>query len=152
MEFLRSFLRRHLAEKPVIASPNVGCFLRVYPATQMLVPLHLPLLGLCFFFCVCVCVCCITNLDCILLEEHPIKLWKKLPLPLASVNCTFKRQTDNRHFRSEKGTGAEMRPAMVSGVVTGEVSVTHWPIFFLSPITVPEIFAKVNLVQFLSRF
>ena len=25
MEFLRSFLRRHLAGKPVVASPNVGC-------------------------------------------------------------------------------------------------------------------------------
>ena len=40
-----------------------------------------------------------------------------------------------------------MRRAMVSGVVTGEVSVTHWPIFFLSPITVPEIFAKVGPVS-----
>ena len=58
MEFLRSFLRRHLAEKPVIASPNVGCFLRLYPAIQMLVPLHLPLLGflLLLFLCVSVCV------------------------------------------------------------------------------------------------
>ena len=27
MEFLRSFFRRHLAGKPVIASPNVGCLL-----------------------------------------------------------------------------------------------------------------------------
>ena len=27
MEFLRSFLRRHLVGKPVVASPNVGCFL-----------------------------------------------------------------------------------------------------------------------------
>ena len=27
MEFLRSFLRRYLAVKPVVASPNVGCFL-----------------------------------------------------------------------------------------------------------------------------
>ena len=29
MEFLRSFLRRHLAGKPGVASPNVGCFLRL---------------------------------------------------------------------------------------------------------------------------
>ena len=29
MEFLRSFLGRHLAGKPVVASPNVGCFLRL---------------------------------------------------------------------------------------------------------------------------
>ena len=26
MEFLRSFLRRHFAEKPEVASRNVGCF------------------------------------------------------------------------------------------------------------------------------
>ena len=29
MEFLRSFHDRHLAGKPVVASPNVGCFLRL---------------------------------------------------------------------------------------------------------------------------
>ena len=29
MEFLRSFLRRHFAGKPVVALPNVGCFLRL---------------------------------------------------------------------------------------------------------------------------
>ena len=29
MKFLRSFLRRHLAGKPVVALPNVGCFLRL---------------------------------------------------------------------------------------------------------------------------
>ena len=29
IEFLRSFFRRHLAGKPVVASPNVGCFLRL---------------------------------------------------------------------------------------------------------------------------
>ena len=29
MEFLRSFLRRHFAGKPVVASRNVGCFLRL---------------------------------------------------------------------------------------------------------------------------
>ena len=29
MEFLRSFLRRHLAGKPAVASPNVDCFLRL---------------------------------------------------------------------------------------------------------------------------
>ena len=29
IEFLRSFFRRQLAGKPVVASPNVGCFLRL---------------------------------------------------------------------------------------------------------------------------
>ena len=50
-----------------------------------LVPLHLPLLGFCFFFFLfcfcfcffCFCVCCIINLHCLSLEEHPIKLWKQ---------------------------------------------------------------------------
>ena len=30
MEFLHSFLRRHLTGKPAVASLNVGCFLRLY--------------------------------------------------------------------------------------------------------------------------
>ena len=30
MEFMRSFLRRHLAGKPMVASTNVGCFLRIW--------------------------------------------------------------------------------------------------------------------------
>ena len=29
MEFLRSFLRRHFSWRPVVASGNVGCFLRL---------------------------------------------------------------------------------------------------------------------------
>ena len=29
MEFLPSFLRRHYMEKPEVAWPNVGCFLRL---------------------------------------------------------------------------------------------------------------------------
>ena len=29
MEFLHLFLRRHLVGKPVVASPNVSCFLRL---------------------------------------------------------------------------------------------------------------------------
>ena len=33
-------------------------------------------------------------------------------------------------LRNEKGTGAEMRRAIVSGIVTGDVSVSYWPICF----------------------
>ena len=40
-----------------------------------------------------------------------------------------------------------MRPAIVSGIVTGYVTVSYWPIFPLSFETVPEVFAKVNLAQ-----
>ena len=55
------------------------------------------------------------------------------------------------HFRSEKGTGAEMYPAIDSGIVTGDASVSYWPIFSQSLETVPEVFAKVHSSQFPSR-
>ena len=34
-----------------------------------------------------------------------------------------------RHFRNEKGTGAEIRPAIVCGIATGDAPVSYWPIF-----------------------
>ena len=40
-----------------------------------------------------------------------------------------------------------MRPGIVSGIVTRDASVSHWPIFSLSKVTVTEVSA-----QFLSRF
>ena len=56
-----------------------------------------------------------------------------------------------RHPGNEKETGAEMRPAIGSGIVTGHVSVSYRLIFFLSQVTVPEVFANVNsaLVSFM---
>ena len=33
-------------------------------------------------------------------------------------------------------------------IVIGDVPVSYWPIFFLSPVTVPEVFAKGNSAQF----
>ena len=47
----------------------------------------------------------------------------------------------NRLFTNEKGTGAEIRPAIVSGIVTDDAAV----------VTIPEVFAKVNSVQFPSH-
>ena len=47
MEFLRSFLRRHFVGKPVVASQNVSCFLRLQnspsftPFTKLAPPLNL---------------------------------------------------------------------------------------------------------------
>ena len=35
-----------------------------------------------------------------------------------------------RHWRNEKKTGAEMRPAIVSGIVTGHAPISYWPFFF----------------------
>ena len=34
-----------------------------------------------------------------------------------------------------------MSPAIVSGIVTGDAPVSYWPFFFLSLVTVPEVFA-----------
>ena len=51
----------------------------------------------------------------------------------------------------EKGTGTEMSPAIVSGIVIGDALISYWLIFSLSLITVPEVFAKVNSAQFPSR-
>ena len=39
--------------------------------------------------------------------------------------------------------------AKASGIVTGDALVSYWPIFPLPPVTVPEVFAKLNLAQFL---
>ena len=57
-----------------------------------------------------------------------------------------------RRLRNEKATGAEMRPAIVCGIVTGESPVSYWPILSLFLVTVPEIFAKVNSTQLPYRF
>ena len=41
-----------------------------------------------------------------------------------------------------------MRPAVVSGFLTGDAPESYWPIFSpVSIVTVPEVFAKVNSVQ-----
>ena len=65
------------------------------------------------------------------------KIWPIIPLKKAIG-----------HFRNEKGTGAEMRPAIVSGSVTGDAPVSYWPVLEM----VPELFGKVNSAQFPSLF
>ena len=55
-----------------------------------------------------------------------------------SQHETMLRKQPIRHFRNEKGTGAKMCPAMVSGIATGDVTL----------VTVPEVIAKVNSAQF----
>ena len=34
-----------------------------------------------------------------------------------------------RRFKTEKETGTEMRPEIVSGIVTGDATVSYWPFF-----------------------
>ena len=60
----------------------------------------------------------------------------------------------NKSVRNEKGIGGEMCLAIVSGMVTGDVSVSYWPVFssvpFESPRTVkglkPGVISKVGWV------
>ena len=52
------------------------------------------------------------------------------------------------HFITEKGTEAEICPAIDSGIITRDAAIGYWPIFPLSLETVPEVFAKVNFAQF----
>ena len=56
--------------------------------------------------------------------------------------------TSIRHLRNEEGTGADMRPAIISGIVTMDAPADFCP----SLVTVPEVFAKINSAQFPSRF
>ena len=56
------------------------------------------------------------------------------------------------HFRNEKGAGAEMRPAIVSGIVIGDALVSYWLVFLPFPVTVLDFFAKNNSTQFPCRF
>ena len=43
-----------------------------------------------------------------------------------------------------------MRPTSVSGIVTRDVPVSYWPIFFFALALVTEVFSKVNSAQFSS--
>ena len=44
-----------------------------------------------------------------------------------------------------------MCPVVFLLTFTGNMLVSYWPMFFLSLVTVPEVFAKVNSTQFSSH-
>ena len=52
------------------------------------------------------------------------------------------------HFRKEKAIGAEIRPAVVIGMVSRDVGRAGQPLGSFVPVTVPEVFAKANSSQF----
>ena len=56
------------------------------------------------------------------------------------------------HFRDEKGTGAEMRPTIVYGVIIGDALVSYWSIFSLSLVKVSKVLEQVNVTLFPSCF
>ena len=57
-----------------------------------------------------------------------------------------------RHFINEKGTGAEVRPQLFLGLLLVTRRSAIGAFFYLSLVTVPEVFARVNLAQSFSRF
>ena len=52
-------------------------------------------------------------------------------LPTGPCWGLFLCQSNTKHFRNDKGTDAEMFPAIVSGMVTGDALVSYWSIFSL---------------------
>jgi len=46
--------------------------------------------------------------------------------------------SDICHLRKEKGIGADVLPAIDSGIITGDAPVSYWPIFFLVFCNIPK--------------
>ena len=56
------------------------------------------------------------------------------------------------HLINEKGTGAEMCPAIVSGIVTGNTKVSYWSVFVpVSSNNPRSLCEKKNSAQFPSQ-
>ena len=71
---------------------------------------------------------------------------------ISSIQPKQPRKNQITFAPSEAKTGAELCPAIVCRIVTGNVPVSYWPIFFPVLLTIPEVFAKVNSFYFPSRF
>ena len=55
------------------------------------------------------------------------------------------------HLINEKGTGAEMCPAIVSGIVTGNTKVSYWSVFVPVSSNNPRSLCEKNSAQFPSQ-
>jgi len=88
------------------------------------------------------------------LERQTLHLWRqKIEKVTASLTIKIHKVNQIRHFKNKEGTAAEMCPAIVIGIVTGDAPVNYWPIFFsLFLVKVPDDSAKSNSPQFPSRF
>ena len=49
----------------------------------------------------------------------------KLFIMCVVIGQIVNRRGSIRHFRNETGTGSDMRPAIVSGIVTGDAHVSY---------------------------
>ena len=64
--------------------------------------------------------------------DHCISLFSVLRISQLESHVYRKRDSKSfyyqdriRHFRNEKGTGAEMHPSIVSGIVTGDTLISY---------------------------
>ena len=70
----------------------------------------------------------LTRCDQELIEMHApweVGRGNKLLIMCVVIGQIVNRRGSFRHFRNEKGTGSEMRPAIVSGIVTGDAPVSY---------------------------
>ena len=77
-------------------------------------------------------------------RQNPVNRVSKVTFSLPYRDSSF----EICHLSYKKRTGAEMRPAIVSG----NAPVGYWPFFFLSLVTIPEILPKVSSPHFFSRY
>ena len=70
------------------------------------------------------------------------------------IENVFRNKTSFTTLEMRKKTVAELPLAKTSGIITWDVLVSYWPIimFSLSPVIVPEVFAKVNSNRCPSNF
>ena len=82
-------------------------------------------------------------------RREPQGNWSPGELTYRLQNCLIGHKHKSiRHFRYERGTGAEIRRAIASGIVTRDARVRYWFIFYPVPRPVPGVFSKVNSAQF----
>ena len=58
------------------------------------------------------------------------------------------RRRENDLFVMRERNCSRNAPRNLCGIVTGDEPVSYWPIFFLSPLTVPKVFANLAKVPY----
>ena len=84
------------------------------------------------------------------MERQTLHLWRqKTEKETASLTIKIHKENQIRHLKNKEGTEAEMYPAIVIGIVSGDAPVSYWTIFFsMYLVTVPKDPAKNNSHRF----
>ena len=70
------------------------------------------------------------------------------PVATAGNLATGPKSGETCHSSKQEGNWSRMRPAIVSGIVIEDATVSYWLIFSLSLVTVPEAFARAIRLSF----